>query len=457
MSNRRRPGRIALMTCALMVAGSTAALTGTPAVAATPAATPPPPQSDPFYQPPTGYESAAPGTVLRSRETTVAAFAQLPQRVQAWQLLYRTTDTQGQPEATVTTVLQPYGATPSASRPLLSYQVAEDSAAPQCAISYQLQQGAGNENVVAQAEILLIDAGLQRGWAVTVPDYEGPDSAYVAGRQAGQAVLDGIRATENFQAVGLNGANTSVGIWGYSGGALASGWAAELQPGYAPELKIKGVAEGGLPVNPANVLAKINKGPFAGIAMSGIAGISKAYPQLADFLTGHLTPAGQAAFAQAATRCNSENVASFAFTDVYKYFTVADPLSQPVPAQVLADDTLGQHTPTAPLFVYQSVNDELIPPADVDAAVAKYCGQGATVIYHRDILSEHIALVVTGAPDALNWLSARLSGSPAATGCHTSTVITSLLSPGALTTLGSVLYQDFLALLGHPITPADMA
>jgi hypothetical protein len=463
MSNRRWPSRIALLTCALVVAGSTAALTGTPAVAATPTATlaptatPPPPQSDPFYQPPAGYQSSAPGTVLRSRSVDAAAFGQAPQQVQAWQVLYRTTDTQGQPEATVTTVLEPYGATPSPTRPLLSYQVAEDSVAPQCAISYQLRQGAGNANIVAQAEILLIDAGLQHGWAVTVPDYEGPDSAYVAGRQAGQAVLDGIRATEGFQAAGLNGAQTSVGIWGYSGGALASGWASELQPTYAPELDIRGVAEGGLPVNPGNVLANINHGPFAGIAMSGVVGLSRAYPQLADYLGSHLTAEGQAAFAKAATQCNAANVASFAYTDVYRYFTVPDPLSQPVPKQVLADDTLGQHTPTAPLYVYQSVNDELIPHADVDAIVGSYCGQGAKVTYERDILSEHIVLAVTGAADALNWLSARLAGTPAASGCHTSTVLSSLLSPGAVATLGSVLVKDLLALLGRPVGPGDMA
>jgi hypothetical protein len=210
-------------------------------------------------------------------------------------------------------------------------------------------------------------------------------------------------------------------------------------------------------VNPANVLNNINGGPFAGIAMSGIAGISQAYPQLAAFLAANLTPAGRAAFATAATQCNSANVSTFAFTDVYRYFTSADPLSQPVPSQVLADDTLGQHTPTAPLFVYQSVHDELIPPADVDAVVQRYCAQGATVTYQRDILSEHIALVVTGAPDALNWLSARLAGTPTAGGCHTSTVATSLLSPGALTTLGPLLFNDFLALLGRPIGPGDMA
>lgn len=428
-------------------------------VAAVPAAAaaPPPPQSDAFYQPPAGFEASAPGTVLRSRAVDVAAFGLLPQKVQAWQLLYRTTDTQDQPEATVTTVLLPVGAKPSVTRPLVSYQVAEDSAAPQCAISYQLRQGAGNDNIVAQAEILLMDAALEKGWAVTVPDYEGPKSAYVAGKQAGQAVLDGVRATEGFQAAGLNGVATNVGLWGYSGGALASGWASELQPGYAPELNLKGVAEGGLPVSPRDVLQGANGGVFAGIAMSGVAGISQAYPELQAFLDTYLTSDGKAALAKARTQCNSANVTTFAFKDLYKYFTVPNPLSLPVPDDVLTADTLGQHTPTAPLFVYHSVNDELVPHADTDQVVAGYCASGGQVAYQRDILSEHIALVVTGAPDALNWLSDRLSGKPAAPGCSTKTVASSLLSPGALSTLGSVLFNDLLYLAGKPVGPGDMA
>lgn len=440
----RRRGAVAALVGALVFSSGVVAS----------AAAPPPPQSDPFYQPPSGYESTAPGTVLRSRAVSVSAFAALPQKAQAWQVLYRTTDTKNNPQATVTTVLLPWGTAPSVSRPLLSYQVAEDSAAPQCAISYQLTRGAGNENIVAQAEILLIDAALQQGWAVSVPDYEGPRSAYVAGRQAGQATLDGIRAARS--QLGL-GARSNIGLWGYSGGALASGWAAELQPSYAPELDIKGVAEGGLPVNPRHVLTGANGGPFAGIAMGGIVGVSHAYPELAQFMDTYLTDEGKAAVAKAGSQCNSSNAATFAFKDLYKYFTIPNPLDQPVPTQVLDDVTMGKHTPTAPLFVYHSINDELVPGKDTDAIVQKYCASGGRVTYQRDFLSEHIALVITGAPDALNWLTDRLSGRPASNGCSTRTVVSSLASPTAIITLGTVLYQDFLALLGRPIGPGDMA
>jgi hypothetical protein len=417
----------------------------------------PPPQSDPFYQAPKGFEATAPGEILRTRQVTTTAFAQFRQHAMAWQVLYRTTGSQGQPEATVTTVFEPAGAKLSDRRPLVSYQVAEDSVAPQCAISYQLQAGAKHENVVGRAEVLIIDAALAKGWAVTVPDYEGPASAYTAGRQAGQAVLDAIRATEHLSVAGLDGMATPVGVWGYSGGALASGWAAELQPSYAPELNITGVAEGGLPANPAKVLAHINRGPFAGIAMSVIAGLRQAYPQLDAFLTSYLTPAGAAAFKKATTECDADNVSTFAFQDVSDYFTVPDPLNQAVPQQVLADATLGRHAPTAPLFIYQSINDELIPVADVDATVDGYCARGTSVTYQRDIATEHVELVVTGAPTALDWLSDRLSGKPAATGCHISTTSSSLLAPDSLFTMGIALYDDLLALAGAPIGPRDMS
>jgi hypothetical protein len=67
-----------------------------------------------------------------------------------------------------------------------------------------------------------------------------------------------------------------------------------------------------------------------------------------------------------------------------------------------------------------------------------------------------VILAVTGAPDALNWLADRLNGKPAASGCSTRNVVSSLFSPGALSTFGSVIFNDLLALAGQPIGPGDM-
>jgi hypothetical protein len=50
-------------------------------------------------------------------------------------------------------------------------------------------------------------------------------------------------------------------------------------------------------------------------------------------------------------------------------------------------------------------------------------------------------------------LKDRLSGKSAANKCSTRTVISSLFSPGALVTFGTVL---FLSLLGKPVGPGGM-
>jgi hypothetical protein len=123
----------AIMLAGGLLAPAPASATLGPHVA--PAITPP--QHDPFYKPPAGYASTAPGTILRSRPVDLAVLGFLPQNVQAWQLLYRTTSYQGKPMATVTTVVRPSGPAPKA---VVSYQVAEDASAPQCAPSYALRR-----------------------------------------------------------------------------------------------------------------------------------------------------------------------------------------------------------------------------------------------------------------------------------------------------------------------------
>jgi hypothetical protein len=45
------------------------------------------PSDDPFYQPPSGFQHAMPGTVLRSRDVELAFLGLVPQRAMATQLL----------------------------------------------------------------------------------------------------------------------------------------------------------------------------------------------------------------------------------------------------------------------------------------------------------------------------------------------------------------------------------
>ena len=90
-----------------------------------------PPSEDPFYTAPPRYKHAAPGEVLRVRRALGLAKA-IPNCMAAYNILYRTTDSNYKPAWAVTTLLVPQAAslnsttsntTVAPGSTLLSYQV----------------------------------------------------------------------------------------------------------------------------------------------------------------------------------------------------------------------------------------------------------------------------------------------------------------------------------------------
>lgn len=196
----------------------------------TPAA-PIPPLQDPWYTAPDGFESAKPGDVLRIREAPGNLTSLASNCSAAYNILYRTTNSQYKPDWAVTTVFVPVTESPA----LLSYQIPYDSVFLDASPSYALYTSDGVRSLRD------ISTGLSSGWFVNVPDYEGPLASFTAGVQSGHATIDSIRAAFNAnETLGLD-VNARYAMWGYSGGALASEWAAELAVQYAPEVGCPGL------------------------------------------------------------------------------------------------------------------------------------------------------------------------------------------------------------------------
>ncbi len=126
---------------------------------------------------------------------------------------------------------------------MVSYQCAIDAVTSRCFPSYALRRRALAPGAVAQFEFLLIAAALAEGWAVSVPDHEGRNGMWGAPYEPGYHVLDGLRAALSSERLGLS-PSAPIGLWGYSGGGLASAWAAEMSGSYAPELNIVGAVLG---------------------------------------------------------------------------------------------------------------------------------------------------------------------------------------------------------------------
>ncbi|KAK6600127.1 hypothetical protein H4I96_07453 [Botrytis cinerea] len=238
------------------------------------------------------------------------------------------------------------------------------------------------------AETLLVIAALNQGWIVNLPDYEGLESAFTSGIQAGQATLDSVRAALSSGDLTSISSQAEYQMWGYSGGSLASEWAAELQPSYAPELNFKGTALGGLVPNITSVMLSSNKGLFTGLIPAGVIGLTNGYPVLKEYLHKNLVPSTASKFYKASTQCLGSNIASFLGQDIGLYLDHGlSTLFTSIAKDVLAiTGQMGLYgTPKMPIFLYKAISDEVSVVGDTDAVVSKLCSQGANINYARDM------------------------------------------------------------------------
>lgn len=367
------------------------------------------PEDDPFYAAPEGYEAAPPGTILKVRPVEVAMFGRVRQRVDAWQLLYRTADLGGFPQASVTTVLRPRNAEPV----LLSYQCAIDGVASSCFPSYALRRGSRALGAVPQFEFLLVLHALRRGWTISIPDHEGPDGHWGSPQEPGFCTLDAVRAALSFEPLDLH-SSTPVALWGYSGGGLATSWAAEMAPEYAPEIEVVGAALGSPVGDPGSAFTRLNATLHAALPTLVVAGLRRTYPELDRVVREHVNEDGMRILDSVESMTTVRAVRKLARHDLDHYIDVplADLLALPEIVQVFLDIQPGRTAPTAPLLVVQSVHDQIIAVDDVDGQVDRYIEAGAHVTYLRDRLSEHLSLHPLSAPLTLDWLADRFAGLP---------------------------------------------
>ncbi|WP_280269862.1 lipase family protein [Nocardia wallacei] len=367
------------------------------------------PDNDPFYAAPADLAAQPDGAVLGSRPISLF---DLPIPVSAWQLRYRTTDSTDSPLLDVATVIVP--PVPWVGpRPLLSYQVPEDSLGTRCAPSFALR-GARDWGVVNTVlDVPFLMEALRRGWAVVVADYEGPQSRFFDGVTAGRAVLDGIRAARSFPPAGVG--DGPVGAWGYSGGAFATLWAAQLRAEYAPDVWFSGISSGGVPADIPAIAQRVDGGVQAGLAILILIALARNNPD--SGLLELLNERGRALLADNATACGSDLVPKYAGARVDDFSTVPNLLAHPVFRATAAPHELGAAVPDVPLYLYHGVTDDVIPVAGFSALVDSYCAQGADLTAIHSPFPSHNGAAIGEAFGGMNFLSDRFAGIPPVPGC----------------------------------------
>jgi acetyl esterase/lipase len=400
------------------------------------------PSVDPFYQPPAGFETKPLGTILRQRSVVTAFFGRVPNPVEAHQLLYRTTATNGSAIAAVTTVFKPLF--PKNDR-FVSFHTAYDASSVSCNPSYQYQLGVVPEpdqaSGVIPMEYMVIQLYLASGYVVSSPDYEGPDAAFTPGHLEGMVTLDSMRAVVNFRkTLGISSKNPMIFGTGYSGGAIASGWAASLQSSYASELNIKGWAMGGIPANLTGTLLHIDDSPSSGflpVAINGLLKPSAYGAQLQPILNRVLAPEGKAALQTAATQCTDAALNSFRFQSILSTdFQSLGPdiLYDPVFAPILRENIMGlkaSERPVAPVLLYHATKDQIIPYENAKTLVDNWCDQGASVKFTTYKAGGHGSTGIVGLPDVFKFAESAFAGT-LVRGCMKDTKLDDAFDPLAL-------------------------
>ncbi|MFD9547933.1 lipase family protein [Nocardia salmonicida] len=416
----------------MMTAIATLSLTfATPAVLSTQAHASP----DSFYQYTgnTPLEAFEPGAILNTRVLPYHV-AGGQTAVTAVQLLYRTNDAQHRPSVNVTSVLKPAGGTDPTKA--VAYQSYYDSLNPEDSPSRSIAGDVSFGGLIVASEASSIDTLLGQGYTVIISDTQGQQANFAAGPEYGMNTLDSIRAATRSPDTQLN-ADTRIGLMGYSGGAIATNWAAALAPRYAPEVNAQliGAAEGGVLVKPSRNLRYVDGSTgWSGVAAMAIIGIARAYDL-------DLSPYLSAYGAQLLATINNASIANVVFQ--YPGLTwrqivkpeYADPDSIVPLSNAVEKTNLGiAPTPTIPMFIAQGAHGELegtdgtrpaIGPGDgvmiagdVRSLARQYCDTGnPSIRYQQHDALSHTTAQAVWTLDAFEWLNNRFAGIPAPTTC----------------------------------------
>lgn len=318
---------------------------------------------------------------------------------------------------------------------MVSYQSAYDSLNQNHEPSYAIRGGFTLGGVINNVEVVVFPPFLAEGYTIIVADTEGQAADFAAGPEYGRNTLDSIRAVFDSRALDLP-SDARVALLGYSGGAIATEWAAELAPDYAPDVneRMIGAAMGGVLVHPAHNLHYVEGSlTWAGVMPMAIAGIARAFH--IDF-TPYLSDNGKKIFKRMG------NASILNVLGHYPDLTWKDlarreyrtPEAIPLYVETVNKLIMGTGgTPTIPLFIGQGANgvpegtpgnkpgigagDGVMIAGDVRTLARDYCAKGTTVHYEQYDELTHVASFLPWLLHSIDWIMERFAGLRARGNC----------------------------------------
>jgi pimeloyl-ACP methyl ester carboxylesterase len=229
----------------------------------------------------------------------------------------------------------------------------------------------------------------------------------MVGRALGCNVLDSIRAARQLGPAELPDDGPAA-IMGYSEGGTAAAWAAQLQPRYAPELELAGVAAGAAAADVELAGPTLEGSFFSFFLAYGAIGYAAAYPELVlePYLVGDA--------ARIIDSLRRTNIIQAAVRG--PRFTRAGDLTSPNVLELpswrkrLRENRLGTLAPAVPVLLHHARHDQIVAFEHSEQLLEDWTALGVDVSLHITRGGfDHISGAVAGAPVALDWLGRRLA------------------------------------------------
>lgn len=386
-----------------------------------------------FYHPPESLPTDD-GELVRSEPLPLAAsLPTLDGKTMpgtATRMMYKSTDANGEPVAVTGSYLEPSadwdGGGP---RPVVALAPGTMGQGDQCAASMGLEKPItfNGQTVSVGYEDLVIYRLLNAGAAVVVTDYAGLGTtdrlhSYVNRVDGGHALLDAVRAARGLPDTSIT-PESRVGLYGYSQGGGASASAAELQPGYAPDVPLAGAYVGAPPADLGEVLKGVDGSVLAGALGWTINGLVQQKPELQGLVDKYLNEDGRAALDDLSTMCIGDALFSYGFQESSQWTSTGDSLDsiadkEPMMREALAEQRIGRTKPAAPVRVVTGSHDDIVPHHQTTQLAEDWREKGGDVTYETvdlpqlgdGLVTNHLAPLLADQGPAVEWLTDRLSG-----------------------------------------------
>ncbi|WP_139277431.1 lipase family protein [Rhodococcoides corynebacterioides] len=359
-----------------------------------------------FYATPD--KRVAPGELIRVEEI---ADLDVPGGT-ALRMLYGSEGFDGSPRVSSGMLLIPDAPAPPGGRPVLAWAHGTLGLGDDCTPSRHR-----NPTLAALDMANWVPAVMARGWVVAATDYVGVgtegDPYYLIARSEAQDVVNSVRAARGHAPAQ---ANTTYVAFGHSQGghsALATAAFAD----YAPELTLAAVAAAA----PAVELGPLFSQQYRSVVAWGIGpSVAVTWPSVyPDLPLSVLTERARDRYESLGRGCLSQQAVELLVDRASgAQFFAEDPLQDPAWQRAVAEQTLDVARLGVPLFVVQSLADQIVLP-NTTALLARNACSAAEPALTMAWLGQisHQDTAMTGGLLAVDWLADRLAGVPAGSTC----------------------------------------